>query len=100
MFQACQSPTLKSWLSTSRAVSCNQVQSQRIDAWSLQLMIYFSPHPRYGPDTGGTDSDNDSMASSVEFELGLGKKKATFGKLLGKLLEFRSGFCIHLPTFD
>merc|ERR1719370_1602711 len=55
---------------------------QSINPLSLQIMRltgeYTGTGSRYGPDTGGTDSDNDSMASSVEFELGLGKKKSHF----------------------
>ena len=59
----------------------------------------FIPHHRY-PDTGGTDSDNDSMASSMEFELGLGKKKATFGKLLGNVTRSAKNAAkgLGLPT--
>ena len=57
------------------------------------------PHYRY-PETVGSDSDNDSMASSVEFELGLGKKKATFGKLLGNVTRSAKNAAkgLGLPT--
>ena len=40
------------------------------------------------------------MASSVEFELGLGKKKATFGKLLGNVTRSAKNAAkgLGLPT--
>lgn len=62
------------------------------------LSNHFS-HYRY-PETVGSDSDNDSMASSVEFELGLGKKKATFGKLLGNVTRSAKNAAkgLGLPT--
>jgi len=76
---------------------------QSINPLSLHIMRLTEEYTGIGsryPDTGGTDSDNDSMASSLEFELGLGKKKATFGKLLGNVTRSAKNAAkgLGLPT--
>ena len=70
--------------------------------WRFRKIEIYAPRfhfCRYA-ETVGTDSDNDSMASSAEYELGLGKKKATFGKLLGNVTRSAKNAAkgLGLPT--